>query len=305
MTTSTGGLLRAHVRSLTVRGSRTRVLDVGTGPVVLCSSGVASALWDWAPLVALLRRGFRVIVVDRPGYAPGDEVPPQLPELAEEAEHLLAALDACDVTGPVTAVGHSYGAAVVEATARLHPERIAHLVLLDGSVPEAEGTHHGDVAARAAHAFRHRTLPWALSRRTRAVWSVIGPTVAELLVPGRRGLVRAIPGVREEARDGSPLAQTLRELAGYRSCMHQLEQLRLAAPLDRRLPVLVVAANGRIPRPGLSSWVRYVLGQARDLADEARVARRVVRRSGHFVMLDQPRAVAALVAEAAKGSTAR
>lgn len=299
MTTPLEEALRAHVATHTVLGTRTRILDVGSGPVVVCSSGVASVLWDWAPVVALLRRTHRVIVVDRPGYAPGDEVSAVLPTLEGEAEHLLAALGACGVTEPVTAVGHSFGAALVEAAARWHPERIRSLVLLDGSVPHAEGTHGHDDAARAARRFRQRTLPIALSRPVGAVWVALGPGLSTVLVPGRRGLARAIPGLRAEAGAQSTLAASLRELAGYPACMGELERLRVRRPLSRGLPVVVVAANGRLPRPGLSLWVRHVLRQARGFSHEARLTCRVLRRSGHFVMLDQLHRTAELIARAA------
>ena len=56
--------------------------------------------------------------------------------LEDDAAHLLNALDALGVPGPVTFVGHSFGAVVAEAAARMAPERAAALVLLDGSLAE-------------------------------------------------------------------------------------------------------------------------------------------------------------------------
>ena len=46
-------------------------------------------LWDWAPVVELLRGDHRVIVLDRPGCAPGQAVPETLPDLDAEAARLL------------------------------------------------------------------------------------------------------------------------------------------------------------------------------------------------------------------------
>lgn len=290
---------REHVAAPVVLGRRTRVLDTGSGPVLLCSSGVASLLWDWLPLVRLLRDRYRVVVVDRPGYAPGDPVTPDLPSLEQEAARLVAVLDVLGITEPVTAVGHSFGAAIVEATARLHPGRVSGLVLLDGSVPEAEGTDHRIDAARAALRFRRTTLPVALSRPAGVVWSVLGPLVFMGSVPARRSVAASL-GCRVllEATAQSTLAASLRDLVGYRSCMHDLEELRAATPLPPRLPVLVVAANGRLPRRRPSAWVRHVLRQARLLDREALVSTRVVSGSGHFVMLDRPVRTAELIAEA-------
>lgn len=299
MTRDAAPELREHVSAPVVAGRRTRVLDTGSGPVLLCSSGVASVLWDWLPLARLLRDRFRVVVVDRPGYAPGDPVTPDLPTLETEAARLVAVLDTLGITEPVTAVGHSFGAAVVEATARLHPGRVSGLVLLDGSVPEAEGTDHGVDAARAALRFRRATLPVALSRPLGVLWRALGPAVFMGSVPARRRVAASLGcRVLPEAAAQSTLAASLRELVGYRSCMHHLEELRAATPLPQRLPVLVVAANGRLPRRRPSAWVRHVLRQARALDREARVSTRVVSRSGHFVMLDRPVRTAQFITEA-------
>lgn len=299
MNRSTAALWREHLSEVPVRGVPVRVLDIGSGPALVCSSGVASVLWDWAPVVELLRGDHRVIVLDRPGCAPGQAVPETLPDLDAEAARLLAVLDALHVTGPVTAVGHSFGAAVVEAAARLHPGRLASLVLLDGSVPEAEGADRAHDEARAARRFRHRTHPAARSRAVRRLWRLVGPAVSVVLVPGRLRVARVMGGLRAEASAPNTLLASLRELAGYVACMNRLRELRARLPLDPGVPLTVVAANGRVPRPGLSRWVRHVLAQATRLAGETSVCSVVVSRSGHFVMLDQPRRTAELIARAA------
>lgn len=282
-----------------VRG--VRVLDIGSGPVLVCSSGVASTAWDWWPVVRLLRDRFRVVVVDRPGYAPGDVVPEEFPTLREEAERILDVLDALGIAEPVTGVGHSFGAAVVEAAARLHPERMCGLVLLDGSVPEVEGIDSERESARAAERFRRIILPVVLSRPAGVVWRVVGPAVALAAAPGRRAVRRAPGGPCADIAAQNALAASVREFMGHRSCMRQLEQLRVSDPVRSGLPVLVVAANGRLPRRGLSPWAQHVLRQARRFEPQGRVAVRVVSRSGHFVMLDQPRRTAELIASAAGG----
>ena len=300
MGTPTGALWREHLRELVVMGEPTRVLDIGSGPVVACCSGVASVLWDWAPVVELLRGEHRVIVLDRPGYAPGQQVSETLPTLDTEAARLLAVLTALGVTGPVTAVGHSFGAAVVEAAARLHPGRLGSLVFLDGSVPEAEGADWAHDGARAAGRFRHGTHPAVRSTSVRVLWQLVGPAVSVALVPGRRGVARAMGGLRAEGSSSNILLASLRDLAGYVACMNRLHELRGRMPLESGVPLTVVAANGRVPRPGLSRWARHVLAQAARLAQETSVRRVVVSRSGHFVMLDQPRRTVELIAEAAR-----
>lgn len=298
MNRDTAALWRDHLSEHVVVGAPVRVLDVGSGPVVLCASGVASVLWDWVPVVEMLRGDHRVIVLDRPGYAPGQDVAETLPDLDTEAARLLAVIDTLSVAGPVTAVGHSFGAAVVEAAARLQPGRLASLVFLDGSVPEAEGADPDHDGARAAHRFRHGTHPVIRSRSARCIWRAVGPALSAALVPGRRRVAHHLGGLRSEGAAASTLLASLRELAGYVSCMNRLRELREQNPLDPHVPLTVVAANGLLPRPGLSRWVRQVLAQAGQLARETAVRRVVLSRSGHFVMLDQPRRTAELIAQA-------
>lgn len=177
----------------TVLGRPARVLDVGPadGHVVLCSSGIASMLSDWVPLAEMLTHDVRVIAFDRPGYAPGDDVPTGPLDLHEEVSRLLGVLTACAVSHPVTVTGHSFGAAIAEATARLHPEHVAHLVLLDGSVVEPSEAerdpshpatnHHLSTAdgeapiRRLARAARQVVLPAARSRLVGVAWRMLGP----------------------------------------------------------------------------------------------------------------------------------
>ena len=133
----------------------------------------------------------------------------------------------------------------------------------------------------------------------RRLWRLVGPAVSVALVPGRLRVARVIGGLRAEASAPNTLLASLRELAGYVACMNRLRELRARLPLDPRVPLTVVAANGLLPRPGLSRWVRQVLAQATRLAGETSVRSVVVSRSGHFVMLDQPRRTAELIAQAA------
>ena len=164
-----------------------------------------------------------------------------------------------------------------------------------------EGIDSERESARAAERFRRIILPVVLSRPAGVVWRVVGPAVALAAAPGRRAVRRAPGGPCADIAAQNALAASVREFMGHRSCMRQLEQLRVSDPVRSGLPVLVVAANGRLPRRGLSPWAQHVLRQARRFEPQGRVAVRVVSRSGHFVMLDQPRRTAELIASAAGG----
>lgn len=212
--------------------------------------------------------------------------------LEDDAAHLLNALDALGVPGPFTFVGHSFGAVVAEAAARMAPERAAALVLLDGSLAE-DGSAEPETPRSGRRA---RLLAAALrSRPGVAAWRVCGPTILTLTVPARRSLARSVPGLRDEMASISVLETCLHELSAYSSCVRQLHALRTTSPLTPQLPTLVVAANGRLQRRTPTRWVRAVLRQTREIAADADVRKAVVERSGHFVMLDRPQRMADLI----------
>lgn len=114
--------------------------------------------------------------------------------------------------------------------------------------------------------------------------------------------MRSWPQLRVDLASPNFLMGSLRELAGYVACMNRLQELAAHTPLDPELDVLVVAANGRLPRIRTTRWVRHVLARATYLSREAPVHTIVLRRrSGHFVMVDHPERIAAVIASVRSG----
>ncbi|MFE1716031.1 alpha/beta fold hydrolase, partial [Streptomyces sp. NPDC058728] len=123
-------------RFVRVDGVPLHVVVEGRGPVCVLSAGLAMAWFDWDPVAALLASAGRTVVrFDRPGH--GLSGPARTaPTTAGEAHRIAALLNALDLPGPVTVVGHSLAGFHAEAFARLYPTRTAALVLLDSSVEE-------------------------------------------------------------------------------------------------------------------------------------------------------------------------
>lgn len=99
-------------------------------PTVLLLNGCGLGAASWQKVVDGLA-GHRVIAVDRPAYQGGDSAPPpSLPGLTRLVSRLLQEVAA----GPVVVVAHSMAAFQAEALARLHPEQVAGVVLVDPSM---------------------------------------------------------------------------------------------------------------------------------------------------------------------------
>ena len=253
-------------------------------PVVVLSSALGGAWFDWDRTVRLLAPLARVIVFDRPGL--GMSGPARRgPSLARE----VAVLDAVLRGIPrAVLVGHSIAAMHVEAYARLRPHRVDGVVLLD---PDTETPGAGasfDPAALIAQgmrAFGSRWLGARISRRYGHAVRNLLTAVSTLGVtdPAPADLVELVyrrPGVGRAA---------LWELASYPGQVATLERLRKRRELPR-VPWLVLTAGRKV-------WPEH-----RALAALVPWGRNVaVPGSRHMIQMDRPDAVVMAVRDVLRG----
>lgn len=106
----------------------------GTGgaPTVLAVHGITSTAWAWDPVAHHLHGAGRVVALDLRGRGRSYEAPGPF-GMRRHAD------DVADVVhrlgGPVTLVGHSMGAVVVEMAAERHPDVVDAVILVDGGAP--------------------------------------------------------------------------------------------------------------------------------------------------------------------------
>ncbi|MFH8406002.1 alpha/beta fold hydrolase [Streptomyces sp. NPDC018019] len=271
-------------RMLRVDGTVLHVLREGSGPVCVLSGGLGLGWFDWDPVVARLAPHRTVVRFDRPGL--GLSAPaPGPPTAAGEAGRIAHVLDALGLPGPCTVVGHSLAAFHAEAFARLHPDRAAGLVLVDGSVEE-------DARPRLP-----RTVRTAWAGGLASVLSAaglpraFGPAARRLTV--RASTVRTHPRGPHEAgayRTSRVLRACALENATYAYQAAEVAALRPGHPL-RGLPVTVLAAYDGSETPRELRW----LERQRALAAELGGTFAVAAPAGHLVMADAPDAVATAV----------
>lgn len=110
--------------------------------------GIGSASGSWAEQLrcAQGRPDLRVLAWDAPGYGRSAPVAPDAPQARDYGERLWAWLDDIGERKPLVVVGHSLGALMAAAAARLQPDRVQALVLLSpargyGDAPAAEREH--------------------------------------------------------------------------------------------------------------------------------------------------------------------
>lgn len=246
----------ANVPLRTVETSRGRVQYRHAGDaahathVLLHGIGSASASWMRQLAAVQGRADLGVLAWEAPGYGQSQALSEAQPQAVDYAQSLWAWLDALNMAGPVRLVGHSLGALMAAAAARLQAHRVQGLVLL------APARGYGD----AEPAERERVLqsrlknlqalgPEGMARQRAA--AMLSPNAPAALVEAVRANMAAI------------------HPAGYTQATHMLAQGRLIQDLLR----LPQAASGRIwvasgeadgiTPPDACDAVAQALGQSR------------------------------------------
>lgn len=281
-------------------------------PPVLLSSGLGGGWYDWKLVLPRLAEHAPALCFDRPGLG-WSEPSPVGPSLAGEAERIRALLTTPGVLapgaapiGPAVVVGFSLSGFHVEAFARLHPELVAGMVLIDGSAepePEAPATPEqadrslrlwqtvGQIAARTGAAAFGTPLMRALAVRATRLGGSDLADAAEVAAAGASGRV---------------FTAGLLENATYHTLAAQLLELRCERPFPAGLPLRVIAAYGVSP---VARLLPFAGGSLRRRREPWRARQQQLTRmsahgklieledSAHFVPYDRPDAIIDAVAE--------
>ncbi|HET9168921.1 MAG TPA: alpha/beta hydrolase [Actinospica sp.] len=303
-------------RLVRLAGSATHVV-VEPGPraavPVVLTSGLGGAWYDWDRVVPLLAGLAPVLRFDRPGlgWSEPAAVPPTLAGEAQRIKELLTtpgilAQDA-PAAGRAVLVAHSLSGFHAEAFARLYPELVAGVVLVDGSA-EPEVT----AAPEPAEAAQRRLAQWRtlgdLATRS-GLAGLAMPRLRALAIRLSRngGADLADPAdVAATSASGRLLTAALLENATYNAVAAQLLELRCERPYPQEPPLRVIAAFGSTPAvralPFVSDKVRQRnetwLARQRQLAELSLNGTLIeLADSAHYVPFDRPDAVAEAVRE--------
>lgn len=119
-----------HNITLAELGINTRVLEAGSGPVVVMLHGNPDNADEWGPLIARLAGRHRCIAPDFPGYGKSPEPPTSFTySLADQMRFVDAVLQAMHVVAPVVLVVHDTGGMVGTAWAAANLARLRGMVI--------------------------------------------------------------------------------------------------------------------------------------------------------------------------------
>jgi pimeloyl-ACP methyl ester carboxylesterase len=159
--TGPAGPWKHHFAS--VDGVRLHYVRQGSGSPVLLLHGWPGFWYEWAPVIPPLAAGHDVIVPDLRGFAYSDkpDVQPEQGYARDAVAQEVAAFVRQLRLAGVAVVAHDIGATVAQPLARLYPDLVARLVLLDPPYPGIgrrwrEPGHPPEIWYQIFH-----TLPWA------------------------------------------------------------------------------------------------------------------------------------------------
>jgi pimeloyl-ACP methyl ester carboxylesterase len=248
-----------------------RLGSMGRGPTVVFVHGLGSGPSHWLPVARAMARHHRVALVSLPGHA---DMPMAEPlTFPQAALGLEAALSRELGDEPVVLVGHSIGGVVAAALALDHPERVRGLVLVETALRPPFTPDERKALESALARNLYATL--------RPIWYGFGRDSAQ---------GAALWG-EASALDAAALRDWVRLALGT-DLSHDVASLRM--------PVLAVLAERSWPRDEPWAVTAAALGYERLRQVEA------VRLggAGHFVMLDEPAALAALIHRFASSASA-
>lgn len=123
-----------ELKDMNVHGLRVRYAEVGSGPPLVLIHGILVSHKEWLPVLPILAKKYRCIVLDLPGFG-GSEKPPKgrYPYTREAfAETVADVLSALGVT-KAHVCGHSMGGSVALAFAADRSELVDKLCVIDSA----------------------------------------------------------------------------------------------------------------------------------------------------------------------------
>ncbi|WP_309669370.1 alpha/beta hydrolase [Gemmatimonas sp.] len=259
----------------------------GVGEPIVLIHGAFTSSHLWQDVLPRLPKGHRVLVLDLLGHGRSDPPGTHPMTVAGHATRVAALLDVLGVRR-ASLVGHGMGAAIAAVVAHEHPERVAHLLLVN---PTMIGCQSGDVALSRRVARLVPFLP--LWRRLSPGWlasalhSALLPCYAHRDV-GARSLDLYLKSFRTRDGRGSAIAQ-LSALAASRG-----DTTAALAPGAITCPVLLATATAD---PFVPTVRAVRLGEALRLAAPNGVELRELPGVAHVAPEEAPDRLGALVAE--------
>ena len=117
-------------------GKKIAFVNKGNGsPTIVWEAGFDAGMATWGTLLDTLSQYTEIYAYDRPGYGKSNKsMAPQ--SVREVAEQLYANLVTRDIEPPYVLVGHNEGALMINMFARLYPELVSGVLMIEPIHPD-------------------------------------------------------------------------------------------------------------------------------------------------------------------------
>lgn len=293
-------------RLVDVGGYRLHIACDGTGsPSVVLESGIAASSLSWRLVQPEVAKFTRVCSYDRAGLGWSDPAPTPrtCARIAGELDRLLLS---AGIPGPYVLVGHSFGGFVVRHYATLYPGKVAGMVLVDTIHPSEwrNPTEQQKRMLRGAVFFSYVGAWLARIGIVRFCLDLL--TTGSPRIPRRvirlfgrdaTGVVERILGeVRKFPPDALPIVKTLWCLP---KCFESMAKHLASLPTSAR-EIATDGIAGEIPLIVLTSGIHSpkLRMESESLACQFSGSKHILAsESGHWIQLDEPRAVVDAIRE--------
>ena len=106
---------------------------VGNGETTLIiETGIGGSFYHWYPFIEEIKEDFTIVLYHRAGYgkSPASKVPRTTGNIAEELNDLIGKIG---ITNQFVLMGHSFGGLCSQQYAKMFPEKVKGLVLVDST----------------------------------------------------------------------------------------------------------------------------------------------------------------------------
>lgn len=111
------------------------LLKGNKGPLVIVLTGMACLFKEWYEVIENLSKTYRVLAFHRQGLG-HSEIGAGIQNTASAVRDLVEILDHFQIDEPFYLMGHSYGGLCVQHFAKIHPDKVAGVILVDSTAIE-------------------------------------------------------------------------------------------------------------------------------------------------------------------------
>ena len=272
-------------------------------PTVILEAGIAASSLSWSHVQPLIAKFTQVASYDRAGL--GWSKGGSAVGLARMTQRLNSLLMKTGLTPPYILVGHSFGGLLIRAFAHAHPDQVAGLVFIDpvsitawadcsgherrrlatGAKLARRGswlTHLGVVRIALTGASRQ----WRVTETIASVSAGKGTSTLQRLAGEIQKLpAEVLPAVRSHWSRAKCFTAMAEHLEGLPACASEAATMAVS----RDIPVVVLSAATATPEElqERDTWVNQ----------SSNGRHSVIENTGHWLHLERPEVVAAVVEE--------